>query len=318
MNILITGVAGFIGYHLSKELIKKRNKIIGIDNFTSSYSVSIKKSRIKDLSNNKNFFFFDRNIKDLNKFNYKKKIDAIIHLAAEAGVRQSLKNPYQYIDQNIRNTISVFEFAKKNKIKKIYYASSSSVYGDKSIYPSSEKIQINQPISIYGLTKISNENIAHYYFKIFNINSIGFRFFTVYGPYGRPDMAIFIFIKGILDKKILHLNNYGKNFRDFTYIDDVVKYFVDCVLKSRNKKSFYKIFNIGGESNIKLTSLVKKIETKLNLKAKIKLKPKISLDPISSLADTTLIKKYTGKNYKTSLDKGLNNTIKWLRDYFRI
>ena len=131
-------------------------------------------------------------------------------------------------------------------------------------------------------------------------------------------MAIFIFIKAILEKKILHLNNYGKNYRDFTYIDDVVKYFVDCVLKSINKKSFFKIFNIGGESNIKLTSLVKKIETKLNLKAKIKLKPKISLDPISSLADTTLIKKYTGKNYKTSLDKGLNNTIKWLRDYFRI
>ena len=318
MNILITGVAGFIGFHLSQNLLLKNNNIIGVDNFTKSYDVLLKKNKIKILSNKKKFVFYNKNIKDIDKIKIKNKIDAIIHLAAEAGVRQSLDNPYHYIDQNIRNTISVFEFAKRRKIKKIFYASSSSVYGDKAIYPSKEKIEINQPISIYGLTKISNENIAHYYFKIFNINSVGFRFFTVYGPYGRPDMAILIFIKAILQKKFLNLNNYGKNYRDFTYVSDVVRYFVDCMYLLKKKRTFFKIFNIGGESNIKLTSLVKKIEKKLKLKAKIRYKPKISLDPLSSLADTTSIRKFTNKNYKTSLDKGLEITIKWLRDYLKL
>ena len=317
MKILITGVAGFIGFHLSQDLLSRNNFVIGVDNFTRSYDVNLKKKRIEILLSNKKFIFFNKNIKNLDKINFKNKIDAIIHLSAEAGVRQSLKNPYEYIDQNIKNTISVFELAKKKKIKNIYYASSSSVYGDKAIYPSKEKIEINQPISIYGLTKISNENIAYYYFKIFNINSIGFRFFTVYGPYGRPDMAVFIFIKAILEKKVLNLNNHGKTYRDFTYISDVVNYFVDCVKKSTSEKKFFKIFNIGGETNIKLVNLVKKIEKQLKMKAKIKLKPKISLDPEKTLADTSLIRKYTGKNYKTSIDKGLEITIKWLKNYLK-
>ena len=204
--ILITGVSGFIGFHLAKSLLKKKFKIIGIDNYSKSYETNIKKIRTLKLKENKNFFFYKKDLKNINSFLKNKQIDTIFHLAAEAGVRRSIEKPLEYIEENISNTIRIFEFAKKNKIKKIYYASSSSIYGDKGIYPTSEKIQTNQPISIYGVTKISTENIAHYYFKIFKINSVGFRFFTVFGPYGRPDMSIFIFIKSIIKKKNYQFN----------------------------------------------------------------------------------------------------------------
>lgn len=200
-NILITGVAGFIGFHLAKHLIKNKFNVYGLDNYSKSYELKIKKLRIQILKKNTNFLFINKDIKKIDSSFKNKKFDAIFHLAAEAGVRRSLKKPLEYIEENISNTIRVFEYAKKNKIKKIYYASSSSIYGDKGIYPTDETVTTNQPISIYGITKISTENIAYYYFKIFNINSVGFRFFTVFGPYGRPDMSIFIFIKSILKKR---------------------------------------------------------------------------------------------------------------------
>ena len=237
-KILITGVSGFIGFHLAKSLLNKKYKIFGVDNFSKSYETNIKKIRTLELKKYKNFTFYKNDLKNIDTILNKKRIDIIFHLAAEAGVRRSIKKPLEYVEENISNTIRVFEFAKKNKINKIYYASSSSIYGDKGIYPTKEIVQTDQPISIYGVTKICTENIAHYYFKIFKINSVGFRFFTVFGPYGRPDMSIFIFIKSIITKKTINLINKGKNFRDFTYIDNVISYMLAVLGKTKNKNFF--------------------------------------------------------------------------------
>jgi len=314
-QILITGTAGFVGFHLAKALIDKKFNVIGIDNYSKSYELKLKKLRIKKLEKYKNFQFLKKDLKNIGKIKIKKKISAIFHLAAEAGVRRSVEKPLEYVEENIANTIRVFEFAKTNKINLIYYASSSSIYGDKGVYPTSEKISVDQPISIYGITKICTENIAYYYFKIFNISSVGFRFFTVFGPYGRPDMSIFIFIKSILQKKTLYLNNYGKNFRDFTYIDNVISYMLGVYNKTNIKKNFFHVFNIGGEKTISINNLVKKLEGFMGIRAKKKNMPKIKLDPVYSLATSNKIKKFLNKSFKHDFDKGLKETIKWIKTY---
>lgn len=314
-NILITGAAGFVGFHLAKSLLDKGFTVIGIDNLSKSYEVKIKKLRINNLKKIKRFKFFKKNLKNIDKVLRGVKINIIFHLAAEAGVRRSVRKPLEYVEENISNTIRVFEYAKKNKIKYLYYASSSSIYGDKGIYPTSEKVPSDQPISIYGLTKICTENIAYYYYKIFNINSVGFRFFTVFGPYGRPDMSIFIFIKSILKNKTIFLNNFGKNYRDFTYIDNIISYMIAVFYKTKNKNNFLHVFNIGGEKTISINALVRKIESYLNIKAKKKYMPKINLDPIYSLANSSKIKKFLKKTYRHNFDLGLIETIKWMKNY---
>ncbi len=314
-KILITGVSGFIGFHLAKFLLKKNYKVIGIDNFSRSYEIKIKKLRTSELKKFKNFKFYKKDIKNIDKALKIEKVDVIFHLAAEAGVRRSISKPLEYVEENISNTIRVFQFAKKKNIKKIYYASSSSIYGDKGIYPTSENIQTDQPISIYGVTKITTENIAHYYYKVFKINSVGFRYFTVFGPYGRPDMSIFIFIKSILKNKLIYLNNNGKNFRDFTYVDNIILYMFAVLNKTKNKKNFYHIFNIGGEKTISINVLVKKLELFMGMKAKKKNMPKINLDPDYSLANSKKIKKFVKTSIKHNFDSGLKETIKWIKNY---
>ncbi len=314
-KILITGVSGFIGFHLAKFLLKKNYKVVGIDNFSRSYEIKIKKLRTSKLKKFKNFKFYKKDIKNIDVVLKGIKVDMIFHLAAEAGVRRSISKPLEYVEENISNTIRVFQFAKKNNVKKIYYASSSSIYGDKGIYPTSENVQADQPISIYGLTKITTENIAHYYHKIFKINSVGFRYFTVFGPYGRPDMSIFIFIKSILKNKLIYLNNNGKNFRDFTYVDNIILYMFAVLNKTKNKKNFYHIFNIGGEKTISINALVKKLELLIGLKAKKKNMPKISLDPDYSLANSKKIKKFVKKSIEHNFDTGLMETVKWIKNY---
>ena len=245
MNILITGCAGFIGNSFAFKILKtnKKIKVIGLDNLNDFYSPKLKRKRLSIIKEFKNFKFYKMDLLNKKRLEYifqKNKIDIIFNFAAQAGVRYVSSHPEKFIESNIYGFHNLIEVSKKYNISKFFYASSSSVYGDKNKYPSTENIVINQPISIYGLTKISNENIAHYYFKIFKINSIGFRFFTVYGPFGRPDMSIFIFIKSILQKKYLYLNNYGRNYRDYTYVDDVIKYFISCLEKTQKKRIFLK------------------------------------------------------------------------------
>ena len=197
-------------------------------------------------------------------------------MAGEAGVRGSILRPNFYIQENLENTVNVFEYAKKNKIKNVFYASSSSVYGNCNTYPSKENLVINKPLSVYGLSKSACELLAYYYKEIFGINSIGLRFFTVYGPLGRPDMSMNIFINNILKNKTVTLFNNGKNFRDYTYVEDIVKYIDACFDKVKNKKNYFKVFNIGGENTIRIDKLLHMIERKLGKKAKIKLEKKIN------------------------------------------
>lgn len=314
-KILITGAAGFIGFHLTNLLIRNGYKVVGIDSIEESYGREIKNYRILNLKKNKNFKFYKSSINKIEKI--KEKIDLIIHLAAEAGVRKSLLNPYFYIDQNINQTIRVFEYAKNNNIKKIFYASSSSVYGNNNLYPSHEKMSITKPLSIYGITKIASENIGYYYKQIFNINSYGLRFFTVYGPFGRPDMSIFIFFKNILQNKTIYLNNFGKNLRDYTYVEDVTDFILKLINKSKKQKNFYDIFNIGGKKNISLLKVIKLIEKITNKKAKLKLVKKNKLDPYNSLASMNKLEKFVKFKKSTKFEKGLKITFNWIKDYLK-
>ena len=312
MNILITGAAGFIGFHLSNLFLNQNHKIIGVDNLCKSYGIKYKKERLSILKKKKNFKFYKIDIKNINKIK-EKKIDYVIHLAAQAGVRLSQENPELFINDNILGTLKIFEFAKKNKITKIFYASSSSVYGNSNIFPSDEKININKPLSIYGITKSTNEDLAYYYNFVDGISSIGFRFFTVYGPYGRPDMSIGIFFKAFLKKQKIYLFNKGNNYRDFTYVDDIVNQIYACFLKTKNKKKFFKIFNIGGESTILMKNLVKLIKKITNKNTKIISSKKNKLDPVKSLANNNAIKKFTGYNKKTKINDGLLKVYKNLK-----
>lgn len=265
MNILITGVAGFIGFNLAKNLLSKNNIIYGIDNLDKFYSVKLKNKRINILKKNKNFKLYKidiNNKKNVEYFFKKNKINTIIHLAAQAGVRYSLLNPKKYIDTNIFGFLNLILAAKKKRIKKIIYASSSSVYGENNEFPLKESEKLN-PKNIYGVSKKLNEDIAELYSKISNINFIGLRFFTVFGEWGRPDMFIMKLFKAHFLNKKFYLNNYGNHLRDFTYIEDVVS-ILDILVRKKIKG--HKIFNICSNNPENIFNIVKNFKKVHSLK----------------------------------------------------
>lgn len=311
MKILLTGSAGFIGFHLAKKLLDNNHKVIGIDNLCRSYGVKYKQQRLDILKKYKNFKFYKKDIKNINQIK-EKKIDFIIHLAAQAGVRLSQNDPELFINDNILATVKLFEFAKTKKIKNIFYASSSSVYGNCNKYPSHEKLNVNKPISIYGITKSCNEDLAYYYNFVYGINFIGFRFFTVYGPYGRPDMSIGIFYKSLLNNKKIILFNKGNNYRDYTYIDDIINQLYACIKKAKKLKTYNKVFNIGGKKTTQIKKLVKLMEKISKKKAIIKLAKKNKLDPAISLSNNNEVEKFSGYTKSSSLYNGLLQTYKSL------
>jgi len=302
-NILVTGAAGFIGYHLCKRLIASGYNVIGYDNMNDYYNVLLKQLRITDLGiknasskNNKilstkypNFSFYKSSILDYKHLSdcvEKSEIDIIINLAAQAGVRHSLKHPHDYISDNISGFLNILEVSRYCNIKHLIYASSSSVYGLNKNLPFSTSNSTDHPTSIYGASKKSNELFAHSYSHLYNIPTTGLRFFTVYGPYGRPDMALFLFLKAIIDNKELKLFNNGKMGRDFTYVDDIVKAIEKIASKDFIQKDWnpekpnlfnssapYRVYNIGNNDSVKLTDFINELELKLNKKAKIKLMP---------------------------------------------
>ena len=309
MNILITGAAGFIGFSLSNHLSKK-NKIYGIDNFDNYYSINLKKKRIKFLKKKKNFFFNKIDIvnkKKLSNFFKKKKIDIIIHLAAQAGVRYSLKNPEKYVDVNIIGFFNILEEAKKNKIKKIIYASSSSAYGENKNFPLKETEQLS-PKNIYGLSKKINEQVAKMYQETCKIKFIGLRFFTIYGEWGRPDMFMFKLFKSHLNKNFFYLNNYGNHLRDFTYIGDVVR-IVEKII--RKKTINHEIFNICSNKPINIFKIVKYFKKKHFVN--VKLIKKHEADILKTHGDNRKVKKFISYKKFSNFKNSFKKTFEWYK-----
>ncbi len=319
MKILVTGAAGFIGFHLCKKLIEKKKNVIGIDNLNDYYSVKLKKDRIKFLKNSKfkKYFKFKKlDIKrsnELNNFCISNKIDIIIHMAAQAGIRYSLENPKDYLENNVGGLFNLMEVARKNKIKKFIFASSSSIYGSNTKAPFKENFDTSNPLQFYGATKKAGEVFLKTYNYLYNFPTVCLRFFTVYGPWGRPDMAIFSFTKNILSNKKINIFNNGKLIRDFTYIDDIV----DGIIKSLTKKNKdFKIYNLGNQKPIKLMYLIKLLEINLKKKAKIIFSNYKKTEMTKTHSSNKKALKELNYRPKIKIEKGLKKFTEWYLNYY--
>lgn len=310
-TVLITGTAGFIGFHLARRMLSLGWRVVGVDNFTPYYDVSIKEKRNDILAQNPSFAVHRISISDyaaLERVIEKEKPDLIIHLAAQAGVRYSLKNPWTYADTNYLGTLDIFEAAKRLGVGKVIYASSASVYGSNTKMPFAESDRTDNPVSIYGASKKACELLAHSYHHLYKIDAIGLRFFTVYGEYGRPDLALFKFIKSILSGKEIELYNNGIMTRNFTYIDDIVDGIVGIVEKNIGG---CEIYNLGGPDSISLSDFVKLIEKNVGSKATVKLVPMQQGDVPAAIADTSKAKKDFGFVPKVSIEEGVKRFARW-------
>lgn len=321
---LVTGCAGFIGMHLTLSLLKKNKSVIGIDNLNHYYDVNLKRKRLLNLKKFKKFNFKKVDIKNLNslkKIVQDHKINYIINLAAQAGVRYSITNPETYFENNIKGFFNILEIAKIKKIKHLVYASSSSVYGasQKKIFKESDSV--DQPISFYASSKRSNELMAHSYSYIYGIPVTGIRYFSVYGPWGRPDMSLFIFTKKILSRKTIDVFNKGKMKRDFTFIDDAVNATYKIIHKipkinRNNKICKFKIFNVGGGNTISLINYIKLIEKNLGIKAKKNLKGMQLGDVKATLSNNNNLKSSVKFNPKTNIKIGIKKFIDWYKSFY--
>ena len=331
MKILITGSAGFIGFHLARKLANLNHSVEGLDNFNNYYDVKIKHKRNKLLKTLgvKTHKLDLTNTKSLEKLLKKKKYDCIIHLAAQAGVRYSIKKPDEYIKSNIVGSYNLLNSIKNLKVKHFLFASTSSVYGNNKSKKFDERMSCNSPISLYSATKKSIENIAHSYSYNFNIPITSFRFFTVYGPWGRPDMALFKFVKAILENKSIEVFNYGKMFRDFTYIDDLVESVVKLIKVIPSKKirvkndsiskdAPFRVVNIGNQNVVPLMRYINEIENALNKKAKKKFLPMQAGDVSYTMSDSSLLKRLTGYTPSTNIKTGIKNFCHWYKNYYKI
>lgn len=350
MKILVTGTAGFIGFHMAEKLIERGDEVTGLDSLNEYYDISLKYSRLnqhgisKDKiiynqlvqsSKHSNYNFIQLELQDrenlLSLFN-NKKFDAVIHLAAQAGVRYSLTNPQAYIDSNILGFTNIIECCRYHTIKHLAYASSSSVYGLNGAVPFTTSQNVDHPISLYAASKKSNELMAHVYSHLFNIPTTGLRFFTVYGPWGRPDMALFIFTKAILEGKPIPVFNYGNMVRDFTYVGDIVEGLSRVIdsppLGNPNwdpqnpdpstSTGPYKIYNIGNNSAVKLIDFIYAIEEELGIKAILDLKDIQPGDILATFADVNDL--VTDMHYKpaTTIKEGIHKFISWYKNYYNL
>jgi len=316
MKILITGGAGFIGSAVAKKLMDRKDKVVIIDNFNDYYDPSLKEDRIKIFLKGYKFKLYRGDIRDaklLEKIFRTEKIDKIIHLAAMAGVRNSIINPHIYADVNVMGSLNLLEMAVKYKIKNFIFASSSSVYGNNKKLPFSESDSVDKPMAMYAATKRADELMAHVYNHIYGINIIALRFFTVYGPWGRPDMALFKFTRNILKGKQIEVYNYGKMTRNFTYIDDIVSGVITILDKCKG----YDIMNIGGDKAEKLMRYIEVIEENIEKKAKKKMAPMQVGDVPATIADIKKLRKL-GWKPTTRIEKGIKNFVEWYREYYKI
>ena len=338
MKILITGAAGFIGFHLSKKCLDEGFSVVGLDSINNYYDINLKKSRLKQLNkfNTKNlnkFNFVKQKLENLNKLEeiFKKyNPQIVINLAAQAGVRFSIENPHAYINSNIVGFVNILECVKKYNIEHFLYASSSSVYGGNINLPFSEKDSVDHPISLYAATKKSNELIAHSYSHLFNIPATGMRFFTVYGPWGRPDMAPMIFANAIMKNNPIEIFNHGKMSRSFSYIDDVIEVIEKLIDKPAYPDSNFntyepkpatswcphRIFNIGNKNKFEITEFIECLEKELGKKAIKIYKGMQPGDVKETLSDNSLINSWLDNISDTSLAKGISEFVKWYLDFY--
>jgi UDP-glucuronate 4-epimerase len=334
-KVLVTGAAGFIGFHLSKKLCSLGYEVVGYDNLNDYYEVTLKESRLAILQRLEAFEFVQGDLTNrtaINDLFKNRAFDYVVNLAAQAGVRYSLTNPHAYLESNLHGFLNVLEACRHNNVKHLVYASSSSVYGANKKMPFSVHQNVDHPLSLYAASKKSNELMAHTYSALYNLPTTGLRFFTVYGPYGRPDMALFIFTKAILERKPIDIYNYGKMKRDFTYVEDIVEGITRLIptipipdehwsgLNPDPASSFapYRIYNIGNNQPVQLMDFVEAIENKLGLKAIKNLLPLQDGDVPETYADVGALMKAVDFKPSTSIKDGISKFIDWYKEYYKI
>jgi len=334
-KVLVTGAAGFIGFYLCKKLLKEGYQVVGVDNLNSYYDVKLKKARLSQLKDKDRFGFTKMSLEDregIQSLFKAEKFDYVVNLAAQAGVRYSLKDPFVYIESNINGFLNVLEGCRHHQVKHLVFASSSSVYGLNTKMPFSVHQNVDHPISLYGATKKANELMAHTYSYLFNIPITGLRFFTVYGPWGRPDMALFIFTKAILMDKPIEVFNYGNMKRDFTYIDDIIEGVFRVIPKIPKPNpewkrdnpdpatscAPYKLYNIGNNNPVELLRLIEILEGFLGKKAKKIMLPLQPGDVQATYADVDDLAGEVGFKPDTPIERGVKNFVEWYRWYYRV
>jgi len=332
-NVLVTGAAGFIGYHLAQRVLKDGRTVTGIDNINPYYDVSLKEARLERLTPFENFSFFKIDIADrgaLDKIFESSKFDVVVNLAAQAGVRYSLKNPQAYVDANIVGFVNVLECCRHSHIRHLVFASSSSVYGANTKMPFSVHHNVDHPVSLYAASKKANELMAHTYSHLFGLACTGLRFFTVYGPWGRPDMALFLFTKAIMEKKPIKVFNHGRMQRDFTYIDDIIEGVVrvmdrlpepDPTWSGDNPDpgtsyTRYKIYNIGNNNPVELMDFIAQIEKVLGCEAKKEFLDLQPGDVIATYAYVDDLINDVGFKPRTPIDTGIKRFVEWFKEYY--
>ncbi|ULD74767.1 NAD-dependent epimerase [Klebsiella quasipneumoniae subsp. similipneumoniae] len=333
MKFLVTGAAGFIGFHVSKRLLNDGHQVVGIDNINDYYDVKLKESRLEQLESPA-FTFYKLDLADrdgMAKLFETEQFERVIHLAAQAGVRYSLENPYAYADSNLTGYLNILEGCRHNKVQHLLYASSSSVYGLNRKMPFSTDDSVDHPVSLYAATKKANELMAHTYSHLYSIPTTGLRFFTVYGPWGRPDMALFKFTKAMLEGKSIDVYNYGKMKRDFTYINDIVEAIVriqDVIPQPdpewtveegspATSSAPYRVYNIGNSSPVELMDYINALEQALGLEAKKNMMPIQPGDVLNTSAETQALYKTIGFKPETPVQQGVKNFVDWYKEYYQ-
>jgi UDP-glucuronate 4-epimerase len=335
LKILVTGAAGFIGYYTSKQLLERGDTVVGLDNFNDYYDVSLKEARAALLDDYDNFKMARINLQDrdaVEKLFAEEKFEKVVHLAAQAGVRYSIENPHSYIESNIVGTLHILEGCRHHKVAHLVYASSSSVYGANTTMPFSIHQNVDHPLALYGATKKANELMAHTYSNLYELPTTGLRFFTVYGPFGRPDMALFMFTRNIIAGEPIDVFNYGKHRRDFTYVEDIVEGVIRTMdhtaepnpdWNSANpdpgtSRAPYRIYNIGNQQPVELMHYIEVLEDCLGKKAEKNMLPLQPGDVPDTYADTKALVDDVGYQPATTVEVGVKNFVDWYVDYYKV
>ena len=335
MKILVTGAAGFIGFYTARKLLERGETVVGLDNFNDYYDVTLKESRAAILDEFDNFRMERINLADraaMEKLFTEEGFEKVVHLAAQAGVRYSMENPHSYIESNIVGTTNILEGCRHNKVAHLVYASSSSVYGANTTMPFSIHQNVDHPLALYGATKKANELMAHTYSNLYNLPTTGLRFFTVYGPFGRPDMALFMFTKNIIEGKPIDVFNYGNHRRDFTYVEDIVEGVIRTMDHTAEpnadwdpakpdpgtSRAPYRIYNIGNQQPVELMRYIEVIEECVGKKAEKNMLPMQAGDVPDTWADTTDLVNDVGYQPSTTIEVGVKNFVDWYLDYYKV